>query len=329
MSGTEPKPLTFQLLRLLSDGEFHSGERLANQLGVARATVHNALQAAAGMGLELYSVRGRGYCLSQQLHWLDVYKIRSHLGSQANALRIDILDQATSSNALMLQLAAQGAPTGTVLAVEWQSAGRGRMGRAWHAGLGNALTFSLLWRFQRGVAGLSGLSLAIGVGLIRALHELGVTQAELKWPNDILLQGGKLAGLLLEAQGDMLGPSAVVIGVGLNLRLPQAMRDHIEQQASDLAALEMELPERNQLFAVVLKNLTTVLEEFTEYGFPAMREEWERHHAFQQRRVRLLLPDGTQAEGVARGVTDTGALRLDLPAGERIFNAGEISLRGM
>src|SRR5512135_1301182 len=227
-----PRPLTFALLRRLADGEYHSGEMLAGHFGVTRATVCNALREADALGLTLYSVRGRGYRLARPLQWLDRELIRAGLGAARDALRIELLDHATSSNAVLLQRAGGGAASGTVLAVEWQSAGRGRLGRAWHAALGDALTFSLLWRFKSGLAALSGLSLAVGVAAMRALEELGVQGAGLKWPNDVIVDGGKLAGILIEAQGDMLGPSAVVIGIGLNLSVPEALHGRIGQPVS-------------------------------------------------------------------------------------------------
>lgn len=328
MSAAEsPKPLTFALLRLLADGEFHSGEVLARQCGVTRATVSNALQDAGQFGLTLYSVRGRGYRLARPLQWLDAGLIRAALGEMQDELRIEILDHASSSNALLLRRAAQGEPGATVLAVEYQTAGRGRLGRTWHAGLGDALTFSLLWRFGGGLAGLSGLSLAVGVAMMRALAELGVQGAGLKWPNDVLLNEGKLAGILIEAQGDMLGPSAVVIGIGLNLVVPEALRDRIDQAVSDLAAQDKAPPERNLVLAVLLKHLLSVLRGFAESGFAPLRAEWESHHVFQQRPVILWLPDGSQVAGTVQGVTEGGALRLETAQGTQTFNAGEVSLR--
>lgn len=336
----EPRPLTFSLLRLLADGEFHSGEVLAQQLGVSRASVNNALQGVEQYGLTLYSVRGRGYRLLDSPQWLDVARIRELLGARATRFNIEIADSALSSNTLMLQRAAQQAASGSVLALEWQSGGRGRFGRTWHSGLGNALTFSLLWRFECGLAGLSGLSLAAGVALIRALRKLGVNGAQLKWPNDVLgtsaVQGGrgKLAGILIEAQGDMLGPSAVVIGVGLNLALPQQVLRHIEQSATDLAHMASALPERNLILAQLLGELGDMLHEFAQRGFAGLRAEWESYHCYQNKTVQLLMPDGKNIHGTVRGVTDEGALLLEIQnrdtgqAEMRVYHAGEISLRG-
>lgn len=322
-----PKPLTFALLKILADAEFHSGEAMAQHLCVARSSVHNALQEVAGLGLKLHSVRGRGYQLAQTLCWLDSMEIQAHLGEVKNRLQLDILDCATSSNALLMQRASQGAISGSVLAVEWQTRGRGRLGRAWHSGLGNALTFSLLWRFEKGLSALSGLSLGVGVAVVRALQELGVSAVSLKWPNDVLLPEGKLAGILLEAQGDMLGPSAVVIGIGLNLSVPLAAREQIDQSVSDLAQCGIPLAERNRVLAVLLKHLVRMLQEFSQSGFAPLRAEWEGCHLLQQRAARLLMPDASIVTGVVQGVTNEGALCLETAQGVQIFNAGEISLR--
>jgi len=327
------KPLTFALLRLLVDGKFHSGEMLAQRLGISRASVSNALHGVADYGLVLYSVPGRGYCLSNPPQWLDAALIARHLGEQAGQFQIEIFDSLSSSNTLMLQRAAQGVPGGNVLAVELQSGGRGRLGRTWHSGLGNALTFSLLWRFELGLSALSGLSLAVGVALIRALHALGMASARLKWPNDVLDGNkGKLAGILLEAQGDMLGPSAVVIGIGLNLSTPRYLLPQIDQPVSSLEDMvagmsEINVPERNHLFAVILRELQAILYEFASHGFAALRAEWESHHALHNQNLRLLLPDGRVEMGVARGVTENGALLLETAGGIQIFNAGEIGVR--
>jgi BirA family transcriptional regulator, biotin operon repressor / biotin---[acetyl-CoA-carboxylase] ligase len=323
-----PAPLTFTLLRLLADGEFHSGEAMARQLNLSRASINNALQGVDAYGLTLYRVRGRGYCLANPPQWLDARQICNHLGKQRKCFQIGIMDSTPSSNTLLLQEAAQGAPCGRVLAVEWQSGGRGRMGRTWHSGLGNALTFSLLWRFEQGLSALSGLSLAAGVALIRGLRSLGIENLRLKWPNDVLdAHNAKLGGILIEAQGDMLGPATVVIGIGLNLHLPQQVSRHIDQPASSLSKVHGSAPDRNLLLAVLLRELDNMLREFSIHGFAPLREEWEACHAHQNQYVHLLLPNG-QESGIACGVSDGGALKLRTDAGMQVFHAGDISLSG-
>jgi BirA family transcriptional regulator, biotin operon repressor / biotin---[acetyl-CoA-carboxylase] ligase len=320
-------PLTFQTLRLLADGNFCSGEEMARVLGVSRGTIWNALRGIEDAGVTVFKVRGRGYRVAEPLSLLDASRISVLLGPTAGVLTVEVLDRVDSTNLLLLERAAAGACSGSVIAAEWQTAGRGRRDRTWLSPLGSALTFSLLWRFHHGAAFLAGLSLAVGVALIRALAGFGVKDAAVKWPNDVLWRGRKLAGILIEMHGDTLGPSAAVIGVGLNWRLPEAVRESIDRPAGDLAmACEGPLPERNAVLAAVLRELARVLAAFSEGGFAPFRPEWEQHHADQLKPVSLTLPDGAVARGIAAGVAEDGALLLDGAAGRQRFYAGEVAL---
>ena len=323
---------TWQLLNILADGEFHSGEVLAGRLGVSRASVFNALADVAEQGVALQRIRGRGYRLAHPWQRLEREEVLRWLGKDAGQFDIGILPQAASSNTLLLQRAGPdaangGAPGGSVLAVELQTAGRGRMGRTWRSGLGSTLTFSLLWRFDCGLNALSGLSLAVGVAIARALNGLGAQDVRLKWPNDILTEQGKLGGVLIEAQGDMLGPSAVVIGIGLNCHLPESLVRQIDQPAWALDELCAEVPERNRLLALLLQELTRVLRQFERGGFVSLRDEWERSHIHQGKAISLCLADGSTVDGIARGVGDGGELRLETAQGMRSFNSGEVGVR--
>ena len=332
MTAGSPKARVWRLLDLLADGEFHSGEILAGQLGVSRASVFNDLADVADFGVVLQRIRGRGYRLARPWQRLEQGEISRWLGNDSGRFEIEILPQAASSNSLLLQRAGpsdakRGSPSGSVLAVELQTAGRGRMGRTWHSGLGSSLTFSLLWRFDRGLNALSGLSLVVGVAIVRALNKLGAQGVQLKWPNDILTPQGKLGGVLIEAQGDMLGPSAVVIGIGLNCALPGDLAQQIDQPASALEDVCAVLPARNQLLAVVLQELASVLQQFGQGGFSEFRNEWEGYHAHQNRPVQLHMPDDTTVSGVARGVNDGGELCLESAQGMRYLNSGEVGVR--
>jgi BirA family transcriptional regulator, biotin operon repressor / biotin---[acetyl-CoA-carboxylase] ligase len=323
---------TWQLLNLLADGEFHSGEALADELGVSRASVFNALDGIADCGVQLQRIRGRGYRLARPWQRLEQSEVAHWLGNDAGQFEIKVLPQAASSNTLLLQRAGLGAanggaPGGSVVAVELQTAGRGRMGRNWHSGLGTALTFSLLWRFDCGLNALSGLSLAVGVAIVRALSKLGARGVQLKWPNDILTEQGKLAGVLIEAQGDMLGPSTVVIGVGLNCTLPAGLVPQIGQPACALDEICAVMPTRNQLLAVLLRELAHVLQQFSQGGFAALREEWEQYHIYQNRPIKLQMADGNAVNGIARGVSDIGELCLETAQGMRLFSSGEVGVR--
>jgi BirA family transcriptional regulator, biotin operon repressor / biotin---[acetyl-CoA-carboxylase] ligase len=324
------KPLAYQVLRLLADAEFRSGEALARATDMSRASVWNAVRELEAAGIAVFSVRGRGHRLARPLAMLDARRLASLLGERS-PFGIEIVDEADSTNTLLLARAQAGAPHASVIAAEWQRAGRGRMNRPWHAVAGGALTFSVLWRFTQGAATLAGLSLAAGLAVARALEACGVAGAGLKWPNDVLWRTRKLAGILIEMHGEALGPAAVVIGVGVNVRLTQDTHARIDQAAADVETILDTPPDeafdRNALLAALLTELNRVLLAFEREGFEPLRDEWQRRHVHQGRAVRLTLPGGLHEAGVARGVAGNGSLLIETARGVRPFHSGDVSLR--
>jgi BirA family biotin operon repressor/biotin-[acetyl-CoA-carboxylase] ligase len=319
--------LTFQALRRLADGRFHSGEDVARALGRSRATLSEALKRAPELGLEIFSVRGKGYRLAAPIEFLDALAIGARLAG--TGVRVEIVDEIDSTSTRLLAMAAAGAPSGTCLAAEWQSAGRGRRGRAWVSSLGGSLTFSLLWRFERGAGHLAGLSLAVGVAVARALSACGVERVQVKWPNDLVADFRKLAGILVETSGEMQGPSVAVIGVGVNYRLGERAMDRIDQPVTDVAACSRAAPSRSELLAALLTELAATLAQFELHGFPAVRDAWRALHAYQGRRVRVLPPRESAFEAEVTDVAPDGALVVALPDGRSLsLSSAEISLRG-
>lgn len=320
-------PLLLPLLRILSDGEFHSGEALAQQFGVSRASVWNALQAAQDHGAVLHKVRGRGYRLPAAPDWLDAGVIECGLGAHARDYHIHVAEYVGSTNAELLRMAVAGAPHRSCLVAEIQHAGRGRRGRAWQSVVGGSLTASILWRFDTGIAALSGLSLAVGVALLRALRQFGADKIQLKWPNDLLWHYRKLAGILIEVQGDVMGPSLAVIGIGINLQLPAAVRAEIDQSVTDLHEVCATPISRNQLLAALLIHLNAVMADFGQSGLLNLRAEWLAAHAYQDKPVRALLANGSDQCGTAVGLSADGALLLQTAGGEQLaLNGGEVHL---
>ena len=313
---------------MLSDREVRSGEDLARSLGVSRASVWKSLGCLEKVGVELLRVRGRGYRLGAPIDWLDSAQIRRHLGRHAETYELRVLDIVESTNTMLLEDAVGGATSGVVLAAELQTQGRGRRGRVWHSGLGGALTFSVLWRFEQGAGFLAGLGLAVGVGLVRALRSLGLEDIMLKWPNDLVIRHRKVAGTLVEIHGDVLGPSLAVVGVGMNVRLHAATRERVDQAVTDLVT-EGAPHDRNRLLGEVLLHLAQVVEAFRANGFGPLRGEWENYHVHAGRRVIVRLPDGTREEGTAAGVGEDGALLLQTRTGLRRLHSGEVSLRAV
>jgi len=324
------------LLRQLADGAFHSGEDLAATVGLTRARVSQLIKEAETAGLALERIRGRGYRLLATPDFLSADRIRAALSENVRRnpaiplVSIEVVDEIASTSTELLRRMQRKDIHATVLAAEWQTAGRGRRGRKWTAVAGGSLTFSLGWRFEQGAGFLAGLSLAVGVAVIRALEAEGLPGVELKWPNDLIHRHLKVGGILVELNGDALGPSTVVVGVGLNVRLPTAAKRDIDQPVSDLMAVAGRgaAPiDRNRLLARLVAELASAFAAYAEAGFQPFAAEWQRRHAYQGKPVKLLLPDGASVKGTVAGVDSMGALVLaDGPRRSR-FLSGEISLR--
>lgn len=319
--------LSFRVLRRLADGDFHSGAALADALDISRGSVWNAVRAIEAAGLDIYKVRGRGYRLARAISLLERDAVRKRIGPRAEDLELEIIERTPSTNTLLAARAAAGARNGTTIVAESQTHGRGRFGRAWLAGLGGGITFSLLWRFPQGASALAGLSLAAGVALMRALRRLGVEDARLKWPNDVTWRGGKLAGILIEMQGDALGPSCAAIGIGINVRMSQRLQDAIDQPAVDLESACGRAMDRNEVLGVVLDELAQALAAFSVGGFAPLRGEWEQYHAHQNQMIDVTLPDGRVERGIARGVGEDGTLVVETEHGARRLHTGEVTVR--
>ncbi len=329
-------PLGFSLLRQLADGEFHSGEELAAKVGLTRARVSQVLKDAGTAGLALERVKGRGYRLLEAPEFLDAKKVRTYLTGLSSAKgvefpgTVEVVDQIESTSSELMRRAQRRDVHGVAFAAEWQSAGRGRRGRVWTAIAGGSLTFSLGWKFEQGAGFLAGLSLAVGVAVVRALEGEGFKDVALKWPNDLIHRHLKIGGILIELNGDALGPTTTVIGVGLNVRIPAAARKDIPVPVTDLSSIAgRRAPpiDRNRLLAALLAELGAVLELYANEGFAPFAAEWQHRHAYQGKPVRLLLPDGATVTGKVAGVDASGALVLaDGPRRAR-FLSGEITMR--
>jgi BirA family biotin operon repressor/biotin-[acetyl-CoA-carboxylase] ligase len=318
------------LLPLLADGGFHSGEELAAQLGgVSRAAVWKAVQNLTALGLDIQAVRGRGYRLAEPLELLEPARLLAELDdlAQRRVTVLEVYDQLDSTNTYLLRRAAEGRPSGAVCLAETQSAGRGRQGRPWVSPFAANLYLSLLWRFAAGPAALSGLSLAVGIAVARTLDRLGVTEAGLKWPNDLLWRQRKLGGILLEFGGESGGPCQVVTGIGLNVAMPRPAEAAIDQPWVDLRQIVGPgRVSRHRLATALLSELVAVFTRFEQTGFTGFQADWQRFDLTQGKPVRLTLPAST-VDGIARGVDDSGALLLETADGVRRFLGGEISLR--
>ncbi|MEA3638544.1 MAG: bifunctional biotin--[acetyl-CoA-carboxylase] ligase/biotin operon repressor BirA [Lamprobacter sp.] len=341
-------PRSYEILRLLADGKPRSGEAIAAAVGISRAAVWKILHTLdTELDLGIESVRGQGYHLPEPMELLSLDAIRAQLDAETeqSIRRLEILAEIDSTNAYLLERgrrdmhfvadadagfsAGPHFSTGEICLAERQSAGRGRLGRHWVSPFGRNIYLSILWRYPLAPAQLGGLSLACGLAVAQALDGLGVDGVGLKWPNDIHWQRRKLAGLLLEVAGEAQGPSLVVVGVGLNLRLRAQEAARIDQPWVDLRAICGDrAPGRNALTAALIEGLIATLSRYTDAGLAPFLEDWRRFDAYPGEQATLLAGQH-RILGRYGGIDAQGNLLLETDTGRRTFASGEVSLRAM
>jgi len=317
------------LLMRLADGEFHSGQVLADGMGVSRTAVWKQLARLEGLGLQLESVRGKGYRIPGGLDLLAEDAIRSRLTGEARSLIAEIMVSplVDSTNAELLRRDTAPVSQAVVCTAEQQRAGRGRRGRDWISPFARNIYLSVAWEFAQGAAALEGLSLAAGVCVARALTAAGAPQPGLKWPNDILYGDRKVGGILIEMTGDAAGPARAVIGVGINVSMPVATARGIDQPWTDLATVAGDaLPRRSAVAAELLNALLPMLSTFEDHGFAAWREAWMALDVHAGLPVTVSIGSQRLA-GISGGVNERGALLLKTTAGSMPVFGGEVSLR--
>ena len=306
-----------------------SGAALAAQFGVTRAAIWKQIETLRQLGVPICARAGAGYALSTPVDLLDAQAIQAALPRSTTSRlgRIDVRWQVDSTNSELLRGEYAADLQTLACFTEIQSAGRGRRGRAWQLPLGGGLAFSLRWRSESSMAALAGLSLAIGVGVVRALHDEGYDGIGLKWPNDLQWQDKKLGGILVELGGDALGPCHAVIGVGLNLRLDAITAARIDQPWTDLASIRAnDLPDRNRLAARMLVRLIEVLDQFSVHAFAPFVNAFAQYDVLRGKPVCVHGGRG-ECEGIADGVDRHGALRMRTSRGDQVVDSGEVSVR--
>lgn len=323
------------LAAALADGRFHSGDELGAHFGVTRAAIWKAIRKLPDLGLEVHSVRGKGYRLCEPLTLLDATAIRANLSAaqRGRVFELEILPVVDSTNSHTLRRVQAGslplaAGQTYICMAEKQTAGKGRRGRQWVSPFGHNLYLTMLREFTSGASGLDGLSLVIGMALVAALQEWGFSELGLKWPNDVLWQDQKLAGILIEISGDVAGNCQVVIGVGLNLKQNAVTMSAVTQPWTSLCQLGFAQHERNRLFGRILDHQLSALDSFQASGFTAFAEAWNSLDVCAGKAVELSSAAGAVC-GIGRGVDPNGALLLQTDGGIRRCIGGEVSLRAV
>jgi BirA family biotin operon repressor/biotin-[acetyl-CoA-carboxylase] ligase len=317
----------YPLIKILADGEFHTGTALGTTLGISRTAIWKQVQQLSALGLEYQMEKPRGYALLSPLDLLDYSIIQSHLNDSSPALKPEILPSIDSTNMELSRRTNQGvAIHGALLTAEMQTLGRGRRGRDWFSPFASSISMSIGWDFDGPANQLQGLSLAVGVAIQQALQCLNIEGVGLKWPNDIYTAQGKLGGILIEITGDLAGPCQLIVGIGINV-VSNTFANEVDQAVGFIDQLTSDVPTRSRLVATCAEQVVKVLEQFQSRGFGFWQDEWNELHIWSGRAAKIITPKG-ETQVVLGGVNMSGELEVVYQSGERAYiNSGEVSVR--
>ncbi|NNE06682.1 MAG: biotin--[acetyl-CoA-carboxylase] ligase [Xanthomonadales bacterium] len=315
-----------RLAQQLSHRESRSGASIAESLGVSRTAVWKHVETLRDLGIEVDAVAGQGYRLREPLELLDSESILSELGADSRSLldQLHVLGAVDSTND-WLQARAPGSRHARAVVAEQQLAGKGRRGRSWVSPFGRNIYLSLAWRFELGVAEVACLPLVVAIAACEALESAGVAGVMIKWPNDLVLNGAKLGGCLVEVQGDAAGPCLAIMGVGINVRMGPAGGQAIDQPWTEAVSVDPGIS-RNRLAGQLLHSLLHQIIDFASNGFASFDEAWNARDVLRGRPVTVSQP-GQCHHGIARGISPLGGLLLQSSAGVAEYRAGEVSIR--
>ncbi|RZQ57303.1 bifunctional biotin--[acetyl-CoA-carboxylase] ligase/biotin operon repressor BirA [Pseudidiomarina tainanensis] len=316
-----------QIIEILSDGQFHSGEKLGAQLDVSRTAISQYIKDVQALGIDVFRVTGKGYKFANELKLLHLNVISDFLNSnQENAQDIHLERVVGSTNDFIKHAITHNIDSGYAVFSEAQTAGRGRRGKRWVSPFGSNLYMSMYWRLEDGMGAAMGLSLALGTVIAELLSELGVYDVEVKWPNDVIVNGKKLAGILIELEGQALGVAHVIIGIGVNIKMPSWLADQIDQPWTDLSTLLNNNFDRNHIAAMLLAKCRQALRVYEQEGLKPFISRWQRFDRLAMKPVRIIMGD-KELHGIAEGIDESGALLVKRDGKLERFHAGEVSLR--
>ncbi|MBQ4844819.1 bifunctional biotin--[acetyl-CoA-carboxylase] ligase/biotin operon repressor BirA [Pseudoalteromonas sp. MMG005] len=322
-----PQGNKLAILHALNQRGFISGQLLATQLGISRAAISKHIKSLQEMGIDIFSLNGKGYCLNESLPLLNPQNIVASLQrlSCQNSVEVQPIIDSTNSELMRRIQQGEALDSGQVLVAEMQQAGRGRRGRVWQSPFGANLYYSYYWRLDDGLQAAMGVSIAVGLAVYDAIEALYGLSVELKWPNDIYLNGRKLAGVLVELEGQVEGPCHLVIGIGINLQMPENASKGIDQPWTDLASHTHSL-DKNVLVAQLTHSLAQRLSLYEKSGLTAMVEQWNKVNAFANEMVTLSTGMRTW-RGICEGIDPQGGIVLRQDGELKSYYGGEISLR--
>ncbi len=320
------------ILNALNKPGFVSGQALGEQLGISRAAVSKHINSLQEMGLDIFKVTGKGYSLNNYAGLLNQSQIQQHynqlnsqLKSQSANVEVHPIIDSTNSELMRRIQAKTALESGTIIVAEMQQAGRGRRGRVWQSPFGANLYYSYFWRLDDGLQAAMGVSIAVGLAVYDTIKALYDIDLELKWPNDIYLNKQKLAGVLVELDGQPQGPCQLVLGIGINLQMPENFSQNIDQAWTDLSQHTQKL-DKNELVASLTYHLEHRLDQYRKSGLQTMHQQWNSLNAFAGECVELNTGHRSW-RGICEGIDPQGGIRIRQDGDVKSYYGGEISLR--
>lgn len=323
--------MRFRVLSLLEEnsGNFISGEVISQQLGVSRAAIWKHIKKLRQEGYQIESVPHRGYCLADSGEkMLSTAKIKENLSSSWAELLDYRVKVEGSTNTIAKQLAAQGAPEGTIVLAEGQAGGRGRLGRRFICPFAKGLWFSLILRPKIGFTDVLQVVIIIAVAVLDAIEEVAGIRADIKWPNDLLYQGKKITGILLEANGEMEQLNYLIAGIGINVNLDLAdFPAELQTKATSLFLINGQKIVREKLFCAVVEKIESYYRQSLSGGFASLWQRWKQASCILGREISVRTA-ADKLEGEVVDFTPDGGLVLKLKNGElTTILSGEATLQ--
>lgn len=314
-----------QLIELLADGQFHSGEKLGEALGVTRMAIHKRIDSLADIGLDVFRVNRKGYRLAEPIQLMNLDEIKSALKQPLQHIHLHHITGSTNDDLRYLLADSKSPQAGLCVLAEMQTAGRGRRGKPWQSPFGSNIYLSMYWPLLQGLNAAIGMSVALGVAIAKLLELEGVADVKIKWPNDIYIAEQKVAGILVELEGQADGEGQAIVGVGLNLNMPET-QSNIDQPFTSVQRHLSEPLDRNRWAARLIDAVYLALEQHDKEGLAPTVRDWPSYDRYYQQQVRILLGSHTH-EGIAQGIDEMGALLVEQNGQLKRYFGGEVSVR--
>lgn len=313
---------------LSAQGDFVSGNRLADSLGISRVAIWSHMEKLRAQGFDFEAIRSKGYRLTQKPDSLNEALIVASLPRAATNLKIILYDEIDSTNSEAERLLANGETDPFLVLAKCQTQGRGRLGREWHSPDNGNLYASFAFRPEVSPARLSSFTLWMGINICECINAFFRLQSNIKWPNDILISGKKVAGILTEARMDADRTRDLVLGIGLNVNgSGDEWPDELQAIATSIRQETGSMQDANRFTAALAGRIMLAYDQFVSDTFRGrFKEKWAAYDALEGRNVSLF-QGSAKIEGKACGIDSHGALVLERPDGSRIqIRAGEVTL---